>query len=136
MTLVRLLILTLALCLIGCRKSPDTYSAACSIPLSHWKTEKDGVGHLLPVVPVYVGTDGTVLMNKEAIPDSQLSTYMDQAIRMNPVPLYILEVSPSAACARVRKVRAIMDASPMCKGPYSHCSEGWNWRQWPVTGGP
>ena len=87
-------------------------------------------------MPVYVGSDGTVLWNKGAISDVQLRKYMDEVSRLNPVPQVVLEVSPSASCDRVTAIRAIMDAAPMCKGPYSRCSEGWNWKEWPITGGP
>ena len=126
----------LALVLANCSKPPQTYSAACSIPLSNWKTEKDGIGHLLPVMPVYVGSDGTVLWTKDTISDEQLRTNMLEVSKLNPVPQIVLEISPSASCGRVRAIRAIMDAAPVCKGPLRRCSEGWNWREWPTTGGP
>ena len=126
----------LALAVAGCNKPPHTYSAACSTPLDNWTTEKDGIGHLLPVMPVYVGSDGTVLWGKTAISDVQLHTYMLETSQLNPAPQVVLEVSPSAHCDRVASVRRIMDAAPMCTGPYSRCSEGWNWKQWPETGGP
>jgi hypothetical protein len=122
---------TLTAACIGCSRPSQTYSAACSAPLSHWATEKNGIGHHLPVMPVYVGSDGTVLWNKSAISDAQLRKYMVDLSTMNPVPQVILEVSPSTSCDRVRAIRLIMDAAPMCKGTYSHCSEGWNWKQWP-----
>jgi hypothetical protein len=122
--------------LVGCNKAPQTYSAACSTPLRNWTTERNGIGHLLPVMPVYVGSDGTVLWSKDAISDAQLRKYMVAASELNPVPQVVLEVSPSAQCDRVKAIRAIMDAAPMCKGPYSRCSEGWNWQEWPTTGGP
>jgi hypothetical protein len=129
-------ILALGLTLSGCHRTPETYSAACATPLNHWSTEKDGIGHLLEIMPVFIVTDGTALWNKTAISNAQLRAYMNQASDLNPVPQVILEVSPSASCQRVREVRAIMDAAPMCKGPHSRCSEGWNPNQWPMVGGP
>ena len=131
-----LLIFVLMITFVGCDKAPETYSAACSTPLSNWRTEKDGIGHLLPVMPVYVGSDGTILWNENTISDAQVHSFMAQASKLNPVPQVVLEVSPSTPCSRVRSIRAIMDAAPMCKGPYSRCSEGRNWKQWPITGGP
>lgn len=120
---------------LGCNKAPQTYSASCSAPLSGWGTEKSGLGHHLPIMPVYVGSDGSVLWNRVTISDAQLRKYMGQANALNPVPQVILEASPSATCDRIKTIRAIMDATPMCNGPYSRCSEGWNWRQWPEMGG-
>lgn len=61
---------------------------------------------------------------------------MIEASSLNPVPQVVLEVSPSALCERVREVRSIMDSAPMCKGPHSRCSEGWNPKEWPTVGGP
>ena len=120
----------------GCQKMPETYSAACSTPLPNWGTERNGIGHLLPVMPVYVGSDGSILWNQDIISDTQLRTYMKRVSALSPVPQVVLEVSPSASCSRVKVIRAIMAAAPICKGQYSRCSEGWNWKQWPVLGGP
>lgn len=128
--------LTVGLAISGCDRAPDTYSAACATPLRNWGTEKDGVGHLLPIMPVFLTTDGSVLWNKVAISNARLRSYMYKASDLNPVPQVILEVSPSASCQRVQEVRTIMDAAPMCKGPYSRCSEGWNPEEWPMVGGP
>lgn len=130
------LILVSALALTGCDRTPKTYSAACATPLKDWGTEKNGIGHLLPVMPVFLATDGSVLWNKVAISNVQLRKYMNEASSLNPVPQIVLEVSPSALCERVREVRSIMDSAPMCKGPYSRCSEGWNSKEWPMVGGP
>lgn len=130
------IILVSALSLPGCDRVPKTYSAACATPLPDWGTEKDGIGHLVPLRPVYLATDGSVLWNKEAISDSQLRTHMNEASGLRPVPQIILEVSPSASCERVREVRAIMDSAPICKDPHLRCSEGWNSEEWPMFGGP
>jgi hypothetical protein len=120
----------------SCTPERRTYSASCSVPVSHWKTEKDGVGHLMIVFALYIGSDGSILWDKDIISKARLKTYMQRASALNPVPQMILEVSPSAPCSTVEAVRGIMDAAPMCKGPHSKCSEGWNWKQWPVMGGP
>jgi hypothetical protein len=116
--------------LTGCERPAQTYSAACSTPLSNWRTEKDGLIHEGIALPVYVGSDGTILWDKNNISDAQLGTYMRELHELNPVPLVVLEISPSAPCKRVKAIRTIMDAAPVCKGPHSHCGEGWNWREW------
>lgn len=131
-----MLVVALSILPSGCDRAPLTYAANCSAPLAHWGREKDGVGHLRVVQPVYIGSDGSILWNKAVISDTTLRRYMSQMSSMNPEPQAVLDVSPSAACSRVGAVRAIMDAAPMCKGPHSLCSEGWNWRQWPELGGP
>jgi len=120
----------------GCNQAPPTYSASCATPLPHWKTERDGVGHLLVVVPVFLATDGSVLWSKAASSDDRLRSYMREASAMSPMPQIVLQVSPSTSCRRIREVRSIMDAAPMCKGPYSRCSEGWKLEEWPMLGGP
>lgn len=130
------LALALTTTTVGCNEASPTYSAACSTPLSKWGTEKIGIGHLVPVMPVYIGSDGTILWGKNAISDAQLRKYMMDVSGLNPVPQVVLEVSPSTSCDRVRAIRSIMDAAPICKGRYSRCSEGWNWKEWPITGGP
>lgn len=119
----------------GCDRAPTTYAAACSTPLAHWGRERDGIGHLRMVQPVYIASDGSILWNKAVISDNKLRHYMSEMSKLNPEPQAVLDVSPAATCNRVEAVRTIMDAAPMCKGPYSLCSEGWNWRQW-SEGGP
>ena len=120
----------------GCDRAPATYAANCAIPLPHWGREKDGIGHLRTVQPVYVGSDGSILWNKVAVSDATLRRYMVEMSAMNPEPQAVLDVSPAATCSRVGAIRAIMDASPLCKRPHSLCSEGANWREWPEVGGP
>ena len=122
--------------LSGCSQTPITYAADCSTPLAHWGREKDGVGHLRVVQPVYIASDGSILWNQRVTTDATLRRYMSQMSGMSPEPQAVLDASPSAACSRVTAIRSIMDAAPMCKGPHSLCSEGWNWRQWPELGGP
>lgn len=129
-----ILVTALAAAAMGNSKEPPNYAAACSTPLKDWGTEKDGIRHLLVPLPVYVRSDGSVLWNKVAISDAQLRQYMDEVSGMNPVPQIILEFSPSVPCRRVAAIRAIMDAAPACKERY--CSEGRNWKRWPITGGP
>lgn len=131
-----ILIFLLAPLANGCSGAPATYAANCATPLPHWGREKDGVGHLRMVQPVYLGSDGSILWNKAIISDATLRRYMSQMSVMNPEPQAVLDVSPAVVCDRVEAVRAIMEAAPMCKGPHSLCSEGWNWRQWPELGGP
>ena len=122
--------------LSGCERAPRTYAAACAAPLPNWKTEKDGVGHLLPLMSVFLASDGTVLWNKVAVSNEKLRSYMFEASGLNPVPQIVLEVSPAASCQRVSEVRSIMNGAPMCRAQYSRCSEGWNPNEWPMFGGP
>lgn len=120
----------------GCKQREATYAAECATPLANWGREKDGVGHLRVPQPIYLMTDGSVIWNKAPISDAVLSRYMRQMSSMNPDPHAVLVVSPAARCDRVAKVRAIMAVAELCKGPHPLCSEGWNWQQWPVAGGP
>ena len=120
----------------GCSRTPMTYAANCSTPPAHWGREKDGIGHLRTVQPIYIGADGSTLWNKIVISDATLRRYMTQMSGMNPTPQAVLDVAPAAACDRVEVVRTIMEAAPLCKGPHSLCSEGANWKQWPELGGP
>lgn len=137
MVLHRLLPVCLLMTTVGgCERAPMTYAANCATPLPRWGREKDGVGHLRIVQPVYVGSDGSILWNKVAISSTTLRRYMTQMSSMNPEPQMVLDVSPAAACSRVEAIRAIMNASPLCRGAHSLCSEGANWRQWPELGGP
>jgi hypothetical protein len=76
------------------------------------------------------------IWNRVVISDATLRRYVAQMSSMNPEPQAVLDVAPAAACDRVEVVRTIMDAAPLCKGPHSLCSEGWNWKQWPELGGP
>jgi hypothetical protein len=128
--------LVLAALLSGCNQASPTYSAGCATPLPNWRTEKDGVGHLLTIRPVFLVTDGSVLWDKVALSNDELRSYMSEASAQNPEPQIVLQVSPSAPCNRVREVRSIMDAAPICKEPHSRCSEGWKPEEWPMFGGP
>ncbi len=121
---------------MGCSRTSENYASSCSIPRKNWGREKDGIGHLRTVQPIYIASDGSTLWNKVVISDAVLRRYMERMSDMNPQPQAILDVAPAAACSRVETVRAIMDAAPLCKGPHSLCSEGWNWQQWPESGGP
>ena len=106
------------------------------MPRKDWGREKDGVGHLRVVQPIYVGSDGSTIWNNMIISDATLKRYMAKMGSLNPEPQAVLEIAPTAPCSRVEAIRAIMDAAPLCKGPHSLCSEGWNWQQWPEVGGP
>ena len=130
------LLLIVGTTLVGCERAPTTYAAACAQPLPNWKTEKDGVGHLLPLMSVFLASDGTVIWNKVAISNEKLRSYMIEVNDLNPVPQIVLEAFPAAPCKRVSEVRSIMNSSPMCKARYSLCSEGWNPKEWPMYGGP
>ena len=100
----------------GCQAGPETYAADCATPPSHWGREKDGIGHLRDVQPIYIGGDGSILFNNDAITDETLGRNMMKMSAWKPEPQVVLDVAPSASCERVEKVRAIMDASPLCKG--------------------
>ena len=125
----------LSLVTTGCGRAPENYASSCSTPREHWGREKDGIGHLRTVQPIYVASDGSTLWNKTVISDASLRRYMAIMSEMNPEPQAVLDVAPTAPCNRVEAVRAIMDAAPLCEGPQSLCSEGWNWRQWPELSG-
>ena len=118
----------------GCSQPPQNYANSCSMPLAHWGREKGGLGHMAIPQPIYVGSDGSILWNRTLIDERQLRDYMHQMSELNPIPQAILEVAPTAPCSRVIAVRNAMDSAAMCKGPYSHCSEGWQWRQWQEKG--
>lgn len=120
----------------GCEPVARTYAAACSRPREGWGQERDGIGHLRVVQPIGVRADGAIRWNGAVIPDAVLRRYMAQMSAMNPEPQAVLEIAPTAPCERVQIVRAIMAAAPLCQGPHPLCSEGRNWRQWPVAGGP
>ena len=126
----------LAASLFGCDRAPQTYSAGCAAPPPNWQTEKNGIGHLVPVMSVFLTSDGSVLWSKASLSNEKLQAYMNEASALQPVPQIVLQVSPSASCRKVREVRSIMNAAPMCKGPYSRCSEGWRPEEWPMFGGP
>ena len=128
--------LALAASLLGCDRAPQTYSAGCSDPLENWKTEKDGIAHLVPIMSVFLATDGSILWNRVSVSNDKLQAYMNRASALSPLPQIVLQVSPSASCRRVHQVRFIMDAAPICKRPYSRCSEGWKPEEWPMFGGP
>ena len=131
-----MLAVVLATSLSGCDRAPMTYAANCATPLANWGREKDGIGHLRAVQPIYIGSDGSILWNKVVISDATLRRYMSRMSTMNPEPQAVLDISPATACSRVQAVRAIMNSTPLCKGRHPLCSEGWNWRQWPELGGP
>lgn len=131
----RLIALALFLATLGCEKAPGTYAANCATPPENWGREKDGIGHLRTVQPIDVASDGSVIWNANLISDATLRRYMLRMSAMNPEPQVVLNVSPAAACDRVRAIRAIMDAAPICKEPHSLCSEGWNWKRWPESSG-
>ncbi len=122
--------------MLGCEKVVETYSASCSLPLSHWRTEKDGITHLLPFNVVRLDDAGDMTWNKYPISDAHLRTFMQKAGELNPQPQVVLDVASETPCDRVRRVREIMNAAPMCQEDNTLCSEGPNPEKWPETGGP
>ena len=124
-----LIVVFMAFLMMGCSQSTNTYALNCATPLDHWYGQS--IGHMRFVQPLYIRTDGSVLWNKEIISDAVLRRYMSQFSTLNPQPQIVLEVAPSTPCERVNSIRKIMDDTPICKGPYSLCSEGSNWEQWP-----
>lgn len=61
-------------------------------PAVGWGREKDGIGHLRVVQPIYVASDGTVLWNQTAISNTTLRSYIGRMSIMNPEPQAVLEV--------------------------------------------
>lgn len=116
---------------MSCDRAAETYASSCSTPPADWGGEREGIAHLRSIQFVHIRQDGSTLWNNVAISDEKLRRYMALSTNFNPEPQVILEVSPEAPCARVDAVRAIMDATSLCKGPHSLCSEGSNWRRWP-----
>jgi hypothetical protein len=53
---------------VGCSHAPETYASSCSTLPTHLGREKDGVGHLRVVQPIYIGSDGLTLWNKAIYP--------------------------------------------------------------------
>lgn len=122
--------------MLGCEKGVGTYGAACSSPLSHWRTEKHGIGHLMTFNVVRLDDAGDMTWNKDPISDAQLRALMQQAGELNPLPQVVLEVASKSPCDRVQRVREIMNAAPICQGEKPLCAEGQNPENWPETGGP
>jgi hypothetical protein len=127
----------MSLAVVGCNPTQQIYDAGqtyakdCSIPIPNWRTEKDGLGHNVVIVPVTINEAGKVLwLDREFVSDSKFQTYMAQVDQFNPRPQMILDIDPKAPCARVAAVRKIMNSVPMCLERYSYCSEGNNWREW------
>jgi hypothetical protein len=134
------LLLLVTVPLRGCDRTPRLYDAACAVPLSHWGTGKDGIGHLRPVMVISVDQNGAAKWAfrsyETVMSDEKIRRFMSWADEANPQPQIVLDASPSAPCERVETIRRKMDASPICKGPHSLCSEGRNWKDWPLVGGP
>lgn len=85
---------------------------------------------------IRLDTGGAMTWNKKPISDAQLRTFMQQASELQPRPQVILDVAPKSPCDSVRRVRAIMNAAPICKEGFTVCSEGQNPEGWPELGGP
>lgn len=124
----------LMVCLIAaCSEAPKNYAESCSVPLDHWGKQR--IAHLRDVQPVYVRADGSIIWNRDVIPDAALRRHMMRASVMDPAPQVVLQVAPTAPCERVKAVRSMMDEAPLCKAPHSLCSEGSDWERWPEDAG-
>lgn len=135
-----IILLILILLLVGCHRRSANYSAECATPLSHWGTAEDGIGHLRPVIVISIDSRGRakrVFKSYEThVSDAEIREFMAWANTANPQPHLVLEAVPSAPCSQVTVIRGLMDAAPICRGPHSLCSEGNNWKNWPLVGGP
>ena len=131
-----LLALTFPL-LASCSPAKETYAESCSKPLDHWRTERDGLVHLSPVLAFSVDEDGLlkerVGSSERVISDSDLAEIASEASSLSPFPQFVLEVEPNAPCDRVEAVRTIMNRSDICRDETSLCSEGSNWENWTET---
>lgn len=131
----------------GCQqRATGTYASNCSAPLKGWGGPNDGIGHLRPVLPVFLDASGSthwgeihisgpVGSNATVISDDTLRSHMASVSGLNPEPQLVLEVAPDAPCQRVRAIRTIIGNSRLCKKS-ELCSEGANWEAWPFSGGP
>lgn len=119
--------LSLVIVSSGCTPSSDTYAQNCATPLPHWKTKKDGIGHMQPVIPVMIAADGSITWFEERISSNQLNKYMHMTTGLEPPPRIILDVADDAPCLTVQRVRGIMDRAPICRGEWPECSEGQGW---------
>lgn len=131
------LALAMSLITVGCERPRQaygplqTYNKHCFTPLPNWRTERDGLGHNIVIVPITIDETGKVLWwDNEFVSDSKLQNYMGKVDQFNPRPQMILDINPKAPCSRVAAVRRIMNEIPMCREEYSYCSEGQNWRDW------
>jgi len=75
----------------GCGRAPENYASSCSTPRGHWGREKDGIGHLRTVQPIYVASDGSTLWNKTVISDATLQRYMAIMSEMSQSPRRFLK---------------------------------------------
>ena len=130
----------------GCHQANSTYAHGCSVRLPGWGGPADGVGHLRPVLPVFLDASGSTHWGEiqisgparsasTIISDDTLRRYMTTASKLIPEPQLILEVAPNATCNRVQVVRSIIDSAPLC-AESRLCSEGADWSSWPIAGGP
>jgi hypothetical protein len=130
----------------GCQQANSNYAEGCSARLPGWGGPSDGIGHLRPVLPVFldasgsthwgeIHTAGPVRSASTTISDETLRRHMTMVSDLNPLPHLVLEVAPEASCKRVRAVRRIIDNAPLCKESQL-CSEGADWKIWPFAGGP
>lgn len=119
----------------SCQQAPDTYASNCSAPAPGWGGPSDGIGHLRPVLPVSLDVSGSLYWAGRGISDDTLRHYMNEASKLNPQPHLVFEVAAEAPCDRVRAVRRIISSAPLCKKA-GLCSEGADWKKWPIVGGP
>lgn len=138
--------LSCAALLGSCQQPNRTYAEGCSARLPTWGGPSDGIGHLRPVLPVFLDASGSthwgeihisgpIRSASTEISDEGLRRNMTMVSDLNPQPHLVLEVAPQALCKRVRAVRRIIDNAPLCKESRL-CSEGADWKAWPFAGGP
>ena len=119
----------------ACEQAPSTYSTNCPVPSTGWGGPKDGIGHLRAVLPVLIDASGSTRWAGKVITDDTLRYFMTEVSKLNPEPQVVLEVASATPCGRVQAVREIMKRAPLCKKARL-CSEGANWKEWPIVGGP
>jgi hypothetical protein len=86
----------------------------------------DGIGHLRIYNLVTVDRLSGVKWNNSRIDMAELANFMAQIGMMNPEPQIILQIENGADCNRVRAVRRIMAAAPICRD-LQYCGEGRGW---------
>lgn len=122
--LTALLACALALSQSAC--SPPTYARACHTPLPHWRTESDRLDHEGWFHELRIDAQGRLLEDGEThISDAHLADRIRQWESLQPIPQVIVNPDPAAPCDRVQAVRAMLDASRLCRAmQHLNCFEG------------
>jgi hypothetical protein len=131
---LRCLIIIASAMVGGCQPTTGQYAADCSAPLEGWRTQADGIGHLMVVFSVKLSSDGAVRLNNVPVNDRELEQELAMVDKLNPLPQLVLEVDPASNCLRVEEVRSLMNRAQLCREGY--CSEGRNPELWEEVGGP